>query len=100
MGMGVGVVAAMAYECADERDMRALDADGLFPRLTTWLGFRRDSVLRRYMIDFIGLFAPHLSAELVGQASDLETQVEVDALFSEMTLPVRGGCGNEVADAA
>jgi LysR family cys regulon transcriptional activator len=100
MGMGVGVVAAMAYECSDERDMQALDADGLFPRLTTWLGFRRDSVLRRYMVDFIGLFAPHLTPELIRQASELETQVAVDALCAEITLPLRGGCGNEIADAA
>lgn len=100
MGMGVGVVAAMAYECSDERDMRALDADGLFPRLTTWLGFRRDSVLRRYMVDFIGLFAPHLTPELIRQASELETQAAVDALCAEITLPLRGGCGNEIADAA
>ena len=60
MGMGVGVVASMAYECADEKDLVALEAVGLFPRVTTWLGFRRDSVLRGYMADFITLFAPQL----------------------------------------
>jgi len=100
MGMGVGVVAGLAYECSDEVDLVAMSAEGLFPRCTTWLGFRRDSVLRGYMVDFISLFAPHLTPELTRQAADLESQVEVDALLADIPLPVRGGCGNEVADAA
>ena len=100
MGMGVGIVAGMAYECTDERDLIAIDADGLFPRVTTWLGFRRDSVLRDYMVDFISSFAPHLSPELIRAASELESQKDVDALFADMVLPVRGGCGNEIEDAA
>jgi len=100
MGMGVGVVAAMAYECADDEDMAVVEIDGLFPRSTTWLGFRRDSVLRGYMVDFVSMFAPHLLADLTRQAADLASQAEVDELFTEISLPVRGGCGNEVADAA
>ncbi len=44
MGMGVGIVAPMAYECQDRKDLTALSAAGLFPRVTTWLGFRRDAV--------------------------------------------------------
>lgn len=100
MGMGVGVVAGMAYECADEDDLVAISAEELFPRCTTWLGFRRDSVLRGYMIDFISLFAPHVTPELTREAGDVENQAAVDALFAEITLPVRGGCGSEIADAA
>ncbi len=100
MGMGVGIVAGMAYECTDEDDLVAISAEGLFPRCTTWLGFHRDSVLRGYMIDFISLFAPHLTSELTRQAAGFENQAEVDALFADMALPTRGGCGNEIADAA
>ena len=92
MGMGVGIVAPMAYECQDQKDLTALSAAGLFPRVTTWLGFRRDSVLRRYMVDFIALFAPHLTPQLTRKAAQLTTQTEVDALFDEAQLPIRGGC--------
>jgi LysR family cys regulon transcriptional activator len=92
MGMGVGIVAPMAYECQDQKDLTALSAAGLFPRVTTWLGFRRDSVLRRYMVDFIALFAPHLTPQLTRKAAQLTTQTEVDALFDETLLPMRGGC--------
>ena len=61
MGMGAGVIAAMAFECQDQEDLVAIDAKGLFPKVTTWLGFPRDMVLRSYMVDFIHLLAPHYS---------------------------------------
>jgi LysR family cys regulon transcriptional activator len=95
MGMGVGVVAAMAWECQDKEDLVALDATGLFPRVKTWIGFRRDTVLRGYMVDFASLFAAHLLPELTQQAASMETQQEVDELFGKVRLPLRGGCDDE-----
>lgn len=92
MGMGVGIVAPMAYECQDQKDLTAIPATGLFPRVTTWLGFRRDSVLRRYMVDFIALLAPHLTPAVTRKAAQLPNQADVDALFDEDALPMRGGC--------
>ena len=78
----------------------ALDAIGLFPRVTTWLGYRRDAVLRSFMKDFISLFAPHVTPELLRDIGETDNQSQVDALVNDLPLPVRGGCGNEVADAA
>lgn len=98
MGMGVGIVAPMAYECQDQKDLTALSAAALFPRVTTWLGYRRDSVLRRYMVDFIALLAPHLTPQLTRKVAQLSTQAEVDALFDEDALPLLAGC-EEVAAA-
>src|SRR6056297_1442151 len=92
MGMGVGIVAAMAHDCADREDLVAIDAAGLFPRSTTWIGFRRDTVLKRYMRDFMLLFAPHLSGGLVDRCLAAPDQNAVDALFEEIELPLRGGC--------
>jgi LysR family cys regulon transcriptional activator len=100
MGMGVGVVAAMAWECDDKKDLVALDAEGLFPRVRTWIGFRRDTVLRGYMVDFAELFASHLSPELTQRAASIDNQDEVDELFADISLPLRGGCENEFGSAA
>ncbi|MEQ1802943.1 MAG: LysR substrate-binding domain-containing protein [Gammaproteobacteria bacterium] len=100
MGMGVGIVAPMAYECQDQKDLTAVSAEGLFPRVTTWLGFRRDSVLRRYMVDFVALVAPHLTPQLTRKAAQLATQAEVDALFDEATLPLKVGCEMPSAEVA
>ncbi|MEJ2603502.1 MAG: LysR substrate-binding domain-containing protein [Gammaproteobacteria bacterium] len=90
MGMGVGVVAGMAHDCGD--DLVAIDAEGLFPRSTTWIGFRRDTVLRRYMSHFMQLFAPHLSDPLVTRCLAAGDQAKVDRIFQDIGLPLRGGC--------
>ncbi len=96
MGMGVGVIASMAFECKDREDLVALDAKGLFPQVTTWLGFPRDMVLRGFMVDFIHLFAPHYSPRLIRDVAALQTQDEVDQLLQDLPLPVRGGCEQEL----
>ena len=100
MGMGVGIVAAMAYECEDGKDLVALDARGLFPQLTTWLGFQRDAVVTGYMTEFMGLLAPHLTNESVRAATELSTQEQVDALFQSVHLPIRSGCEDPLPSAA
>lgn len=95
MGMGAGVIAAMAFECQDQEDLTAIDARDLFPQVTTWLGFPRDMVLRSYMVDFIHLLAPHYSRRLIQDAAELSSQDEVAALLEDIVLPVRGGCETE-----
>ena len=38
------------------------------PAHTTWIGFRRGTLLRKYMYDFAQLLAPHLDRRLVDRA--------------------------------
>ena len=64
LGLGVGVIASMAVEAGADDDLVALDATNLFPRLTTWLGFREDLLLKDYHCDFIRQLAPHLPETL------------------------------------
>ena len=100
MGLGVGIVASMAEDCEDQKDMTALDAEGLFPRSTTWIGFRKDIVLRRYMLDFVQLFAPHITSDQLEKTRHVRTQSEIDKLFRGAKLPVRGGCDEDITVAA
>jgi LysR family cys regulon transcriptional activator len=100
MGLGVGIVASMAEDCEDKKDLVALDAEGLFPRSTTWIGFRKESVLRRYMLDFVRLFAPHISRDQLDKTRHARTQQEIDDLFGDSSLPVRGGCSDNFTEAA
>jgi LysR family cys regulon transcriptional activator len=99
MGMGVGVIASLAFEAQDQKDLKAIDASNLFPKVTTWLGFARDTVLRSYMVDFIHLLAPQYSRRLIRDASQAETQERLDELLREVELPVRG-CDAEPTAAA
>jgi len=100
MGLGVGVVASMAEDCDDQKDLTAIDARGLFPRSTTWIGFRKDIVLRRYMLDFIRLFAPHITEEQLEHTRHARSQADIDKLFRDARLPIRGGCSDDLTAAA
>ena len=100
MGMGVGIVASMADECGDRDDLVTIDASGLFPVSTTWIGFRRNAVLRRYMQDFVHLFAPHIDARQLEDAQATKSQADVDAMFDDIELPMRSGCGETTSAAA
>ncbi len=60
-GMGVGIIAGMAYDADSDKDLVALSADGLFPTVKTWIGLRSDTVLRKHTLNFILRFAPQLN---------------------------------------
>ena len=89
LGLGVGIIAAMALDPAIDSDLVALDGSHLFGSSITHIGFRKGTFLRRYMYDFIGWFAPHLNREQVDAAVACSTRNEREALFEEITLPVR-----------
>lgn len=87
LGLGVGIVAKMAYDPKVDQDLVALDASHLFGPSVTKIGLRRDMFVRKFIYDFIELFAPHLTRAKVEQAMKLRDQREVDALFEELKLP-------------
>ena len=65
LGLGVGILAKMAFDPERDRQLRAIDAAHLFESSTTRLGIKRGAYLRRYAYEFIELFAPHLSRKMV-----------------------------------
>jgi len=100
MGLGVGIVAGMAYETNDQQNLTAIPVNGIFPRSTTWIGFRKNMVLRCYMADFIRLFAPHISAEQIETLSVSKDQKDIDLLFRDTKLPIRNGSCHDLIAAA
>ncbi|WP_077034647.1 CysB family HTH-type transcriptional regulator [Pelomonas sp. KK5] len=68
LGMGVGIVAAMAYDEARDGHLRAIDARHLFAPNMTRVAMRRGSFLRAYVYDFITAFASPLTRKVVEQA--------------------------------
>ena len=65
LGMGVGIIAAMAYDAERDRGLRAMDVSHLFEDSTTRVGIRRGAYLRQYAYDFIELFAPKLTRAVI-----------------------------------
>ncbi len=65
LGMGVGIVAGIAYDAERDTELRALDAGRLFGINLTRLAVRRGTYLRKYVYAFIESFAPTLTRAVV-----------------------------------
>ena len=89
LGMGVGIIAHMAVDPKEDPDLVALDASHLFEASTTRIGFRKGTFLRGCMYEFIQLFAPHLTRELVDRAMECHGHDELEELFRDIKLPER-----------
>lgn len=68
LGLGVGLVAAMAFDEERDRGLVGLDARHLFAANTTRVALRRGRFQRGYVLDFIAAFAPPLTPALVRRA--------------------------------
>lgn len=86
LGLGIGIVAKMAWDSSSDTDLVALDADHLFRPSVTSIGFRRDVFMRGYMYDFIEMWAPHLQPELVNEAIRCRNAGELEALFADVEI--------------
>ena len=67
-GLGIGIVARMAYDKQQDQDLAVVDVGNLFDSSVTSLAIRKNAVLREYVYEFIQLFASHLNKEVVNQA--------------------------------
>jgi LysR family cys regulon transcriptional activator len=77
MGLGVGILAKMAFDPARDMGLRLIDASHLFEPSMARIGLRPNAYLRGYVYDFIEMFAPHLKravidATLKGEGSSYE----------------------------
>ncbi|WP_297572188.1 HTH-type transcriptional regulator CysB [uncultured Deefgea sp.] len=68
LGLGIGILASMAYEPERDTQLTSIDVSHLFEPSTTHIGVRKDAYLRGYGYDFIELFAPHLNRQVVQAA--------------------------------
>ena len=72
LGMGIGIVAQMAYDRERDSEFACLDASHLFAKSTTRLALRRNVFLRSYIYSFITLFAPQYDRRAVDAALSAE----------------------------
>jgi LysR family cys regulon transcriptional activator len=68
LGLGVGIIAAMAYDPRRDADLRMLDASHLFRTNTARIALLRGRRLRHFTYAFIELFAPRLTRAMVEKA--------------------------------
>ena len=68
LGLGVGIIAEMAFDPARDNGLEARAVGHLFEGNTTRVAFRRDLWLRRLDYDFLELLAPQLTRRVVDSA--------------------------------
>ncbi len=54
-GMGIGLIASMAYSPEQDRDLELRDLSHMLPWETTWVAYHKDKYLRRFQQQFIDL---------------------------------------------
>jgi len=64
-GLGIGIIASMAFVAARDTGLALLDANDLFDGNTTVIAVRRGRFLRRYAYRFIALCSPDISEAVV-----------------------------------
>jgi len=84
-GLGIGIIAAMAYDSEEDTKLRSLAADHLFASNMTRLAVRRGAYLRNFAIAFIEMFAPHLDRNTITAQQDEDE----DAAAPRQPEPVR-----------
>jgi LysR family cys regulon transcriptional activator len=68
LGLGIGIVAQMAFIPDRDRNLRMIDAGHLIQPSTTRIAIRKNQYLRGFAYHFIELFAPHLTRDIVSKA--------------------------------
>ncbi len=88
LGLGIGVIAHVAFDPQVDRQLVRIDASHLFDRGVTKLGVRRGFFLKRFHYAFIGRFAPHLTEAVVRQSLTARHEAQRKWLFVDEHLPV------------
>jgi len=65
LGLGVGIIAEMAFDPERDTGLAALASTHLFEGNTTRIAFRRDAWLRQHEFDFMQLLAPQLNRQVI-----------------------------------
>lgn len=71
-GMGIGILACMAWRPKPGSSLVAIPGADLFPTQTTWIGFRKDRFLSDYMYDFLAQVVPGITRERIAELASTE----------------------------
>ena len=88
LGLGIGIIADMAFSAEQDKDLVALNVEHLFGISTSQIAIKKDRYIKPYVYPFIEMFAPHLTQSLIREAIacvDLEAGRQ---LFAKVSIPM------------
>ncbi len=89
MGMGVGLIARMAYNPDKDSDLKLINADHLFSPNKAKIVFHKNFFFRKYVLDFVCMLAPSMNEELLRKVTRCRSANEVNNLIPDSQLPER-----------
>lgn len=87
MDLGVGVIASVAYDPNEDSELVSIDASHLFEDCVTKIALRKGVALRNYMYDFIELFAPHLTRDVVDSLLHKGNESRCSGAVDSLSIP-------------
>ncbi len=88
MGLGVGIIATMAYEEDLDSDLVAIPIEHLIPKALVNVVFDRNLYFREYIFAFIEALAPQLSKELLLQAQQTKSANKILKMVERSLIPI------------
>lgn len=67
LGMGIGLIAGMAFDAARDKNLQAIPVGNLFGMNTSHIALKQGAYLRSYVYSFIELLVPTLNRKLIDQ---------------------------------
>lgn len=74
LGMGVGIIASMAYDAERDKNLKAIPVGHLFGSNLSRLAIKQGAYLRSYVYTFMELLAPTLNRKLIEQVMSGEKE--------------------------
>ncbi|MCW5604814.1 MAG: LysR family transcriptional regulator [Burkholderiales bacterium] len=67
-GLGIAILAKVAFDAKRDARLRLLHVEHLLTPSVLYISLRNDVYLRRFLLEFISMYASHISPEVVRQA--------------------------------
>nr|WP_314267243.1 LysR substrate-binding domain-containing protein [uncultured Moellerella sp.] len=87
-GIGVGVIATVAFDRSDEESLRCINIDHLVQSSYTHICLNKHTHLKDYMYDFISLYAPHIDKNTIQLSEQLQPINHPAELYQSLPLLV------------
>jgi LysR family cys regulon transcriptional activator len=68
LGLGIAIMTTITYDKYHDPGLRARDASHLFDPTTTYVRLRANTYLRKFLLDFINMLAPHVAEKTIRTA--------------------------------
>ena len=88
MGLGVGIIANMAFEEHLDSDLVKIPIDHLFAPSLVNVVFDRNLYFREYIFSFIETLAPQLTRDLILQSQQIKSANKISHLIDDAQIPV------------